>query len=236
MNLTDISILAVVPARGGSKSIPRKNLCQINGVSLVGKAACIVNSIPWINFAVISTDDEEIAEEGIKYGLSAPFKRPVELSGDTATSVDMWKHAWTESELFYGARFDISVLLEPTSPLRTVDDVKKTVLKLLSGNHSSAATVSLTPAHFTPQKTLTVEDGIIDFYHSMGSQHSLRQSIPKYYHRNGLCYAVTRDQLFNKNRIIDNETAAIVIERNVVNIDEPFELELAEWLINKNPV
>jgi CMP-N,N'-diacetyllegionaminic acid synthase len=236
MNLTDISILAVVPARGGSKSIPRKNLCQINGVSLVGKAACIVNSIPWINFAVISTDDEEIAEEGIKYGLSAPFRRPVELSGDTATSVDMWKHAWTESELFYGARFDISVLLEPTSPLRTVDDVKKTVLKLLSGNHSSAATVSLTPAHFTPQKTLTVEDGIIDFYHSMGSQHSLRQSIPKYYHRNGLCYAVTRDQLFNKNRIIDNETAAIVIERNVVNIDEPFELELAEWLINKNPV
>jgi CMP-N-acetylneuraminic acid synthetase len=148
----------------------------------------------------------------------------------------MWKHAWTESELFYGARFDISVLLEPTSPLRTVDDVKKTVLKLLNGNHSSAATVSLTPAHFTPQKTLTVENEIIDFYHSMGSQHSLRQSIPKYYHRNGLCYAVTRDQLFNKNRILDNETAAIVIERNVVNIDEPFELELAEWLINKNPV
>jgi CMP-N,N'-diacetyllegionaminic acid synthase len=234
MNLTDISILAVVPARGGSKSIPRKNLCEINGVSLVGKAASIVNSIQWINAAVISTDDEEIAAEGIKYGLSAPFRRPTEISGDTATSVDMWKHAWTESEIFYGTRFEISVLLEPTSPLRTVDDVEKTVLKLLRGNHSSAATVSLTPAHFTPQKTLTVENDIIDFYHAMGSQYSLRQTIPKYYHRNGLCYAVTRDHLFNKNRIIDNETAAVVVERNVVNIDEPFELELAEWLLKRN--
>jgi len=234
MNLTDISILAVVPARGGSKSIPRKNLCEINGVSLVGKAAGIANSIPWISVAIISTDDEEIAEEGIRYGLGAPFRRPTELSGDTATSVDMWKHAWTESELFYGTRFEISVLLEPTSPLRIVDDVEKTVLRLLSGNHSSAATVSLTPAHFTPQKTLTVENDTIDFYHTMGSQHSLRQSIPKYYHRNGLCYAVTRDHLFNNNRIIDNETAAVVVERNVVNIDELFELELAEWLINRN--
>ncbi len=76
MNLKDISILAVVPARGGSKSIPRKNLCVINGVSLIGRAAGIVKSIPWINGAVISTDDEEIAAEGIKYGLSAPFRRP----------------------------------------------------------------------------------------------------------------------------------------------------------------
>jgi len=234
MNLTDVSILAVVPARGGSKSIPRKNLCEINGVSLVGMAAAIVNSIPWLKAAVISTDDEEIAAEGIKFGLKAPFRRPDIISGDTATSVDMWKHAWTESELFYGTRFEISVLLEPTSPLRTVDDVEKTVLKLLSGNHSSAATVSPTPAHFTPQKTLTVKNDIIDFYHKMGSHHSLRQSVPKYYHRNGLCYAVTRDHLFNKDRIIDNETAAVVIERNVVNIDEYFELELAEWLINKS--
>lgn len=236
MNLKDISILAVVPARGGSKSIPRKNLCVINGVSLIGRAAGIVKSIPWINAAVISTDDEEIAAEGIKHGLSAPFRRPSEISGDTASSVDMWRHAWSEAEVFFGTRFEISVLLEPTSPLRTIGDVEKTVLKLLSGNYSSAATVSPTPAHYTPQKTLTVENDIIDFYHAMGGQHSLRQSIPKYYHRNGLCYAVTREHLFNKNLIINNETAAVVVERNVVNIDEPFELELAKWLINKDSV
>jgi len=127
----DHTILAVVPARGGSKSIPRKNLCKVCGVSLVGRAGQIASSVEWIDRQIISTDDKEIAEEAAKYGLDVPFMRPDELAGDLATSIDMWRHAWIESEKYYGKRFDISILLEPTSPLRRSEDIKKTIETLV---------------------------------------------------------------------------------------------------------
>ncbi len=229
-----LNILAVVPARGGSKSIPRKNLCSVGGVSLVGRAAETAKSLDWIDHAIISTDDEEIRDEAVAHGLEAPFLRPDELSGDRATSVDMWRHAWTASEEAFGMTFDVSVLLEPTSPLRTAEDVTRTVDTLIEGGHAAAATVSPTPAHFTPHKTLTVDDaGHIGFYLATGAQHALRQTIPPYYHRNGLCYALRRKTLVDDGHILEDGCAAVIVERPIVNIDEPFELELAEWLLSR---
>jgi CMP-N,N'-diacetyllegionaminic acid synthase len=228
------AVLAVVPARGGSKSIPRKNLKEIGGISLVGRAAMVARALPWIDAALISTDDRDILAEAERYGLDTPFLRPDDLSGDQAGSADMWRHAWIAAEKHYGRQFDISVLLEPTSPMRRPEDVDRTVRTLIETGAPAAATVSRTPAHFTPHKTLTLnEGGTIGFYLSDGARHSLRQGIPAYYHRNGLCYAVTRSHLVDHGRIIDRDAQAVVIERHVVNIDDPFELELAEWLLNR---
>jgi CMP-N,N'-diacetyllegionaminic acid synthase len=230
------TVLAVVPARGGSKSIPRKNLKMVGGVSLVGRAARIAVALPLIDAALISTDDPEIAAEAKVHGLDAPFMRPPELSGDTASSVDMWRHAWLAAEAHYGKRFDLSVLLEPTSPLRRPEDVERTLRALVDAGAPAAATVSPTPAHYTPHKTLEINDkGEIIFYLEDGARHSLRQGIPAYYHRNGLCYAVTRDHLVNKGYIIDHGAVAVVVDRHVVNIDDMFELALAEWLLQQPP-
>jgi CMP-N-acetylneuraminic acid synthetase len=232
--IDDLTILAVVPARGGSKSIPRKNLKYVGGISLVGRAAEVVGALPFIDAALISTDDLEIAAEATAHGLDAPFMRPPELSDDTATSVDMWRHAWLAAEEHYGKRFDLSVLVEPTSPLRRPDDVERTLRALIDAGAPAAATVSRTPAHYTPHKTLKINDkGEIDFYLEGGARHSLRQGIPAYYHRNGLCYAVTREHLIDEGLIIDRNAVAVVIDRHVVNIDEVFELELAEWLLER---
>ncbi|HEV7276276.1 MAG TPA: acylneuraminate cytidylyltransferase family protein [Devosiaceae bacterium] len=234
MTIRGHDVLAVVPARGGSKSIPRKNLKQVGGVSLVGRAAQVAKSVPWIDAAVISTDDQEIAAEAVRHGLDAPFLRPPELSGDTANSVDAWRHAWLSSEAHYGRRFELSILLEPTSPLRRLEDVERTVAGMLDAGAHAAATVSRTPAHYTPHKTLTVSaDGRIGFYLEGGARHSLRQGIPALYHRNGLCYAVTRRHLVEQGMIIDRDALAIIVDRHVVNIDDPFELELAEWLLDR---
>ena len=228
------TILAVVPARGGSKSIPRKNLKPIGGLSLVARAARVAKSLSMIDAALISTDDPEIVAEARAHGLDAPFMRPAELATDTATSADMWRHAWLAAEGHYGKRFDLSVLLEPTSPLRRPDDVERTVRALLQAGAPAAATVSPTPAHYTPHKTLKINDkGEIAFYLEGGAQHSLRQGIPAYYHRNGLCYAVTREHMVDHGRIIDSGAVAVVIDRPVVNIDDMFELELAEWLLER---
>jgi CMP-N-acetylneuraminic acid synthetase len=233
MVFRDNTILAVVPARGGSKAIPRKNLCLVGGLSLVARAGEVAASLPWIDARVLSTDDEEIAQEGRAHGLDVPFMRPDELAGDLATSIDMWRHAWLASEEHYGQRFDVSILLEPTSPLRRAEDLTATVTALLEGDHKAAATVSPAPAHFTPHKCLTVSDGRIGFYHAEGAKHSIRQTIPDYYFRNGICYALRRRTLMEEGTILGNDCAAVIIERPIVNIDEPFDLELAEFLLKR---
>ncbi len=229
------TVLAVVPARGGSKSIPRKNLAVLAGRSLVASAAAVCAALPWIDHAVLSTDDREIADEGRRAGLEVPFMRPDELSGDLSTSVDMWRHAWQASEQAFGMRFDASVLLEPTSPMRQPGDVERTVRVMLEGGHAAAATVSRTPAHYTPHKTLTISgEGKIGFYLPTGARHSLRQTVPPCYHRNGICYAVLRETLVDRGVILDESCHAVVIERDVVNIDDPFDLEFAEFLCRRS--
>ncbi len=227
-------ILAVVPARGGSKSIPRKNLAPLNGISLVGRAVMTACGLGWIDRVICSTDDNEIAEEAKRHGAEVPFMRPDDLSGDRASSIDMWRHAWLAAEDHYEQTFDVSVLLEPTSPMRQYEDIQRTVDALLDGPHKAAATFSPTPAHFTPHKTLTVDGGgVIGFYLPEGARHAIRQTIPAYYHRNGLCYAVRRSTLLDDRHIIEDDCLAIVVERHVVNIDEPFEMELAVWLMQR---
>jgi CMP-N-acetylneuraminic acid synthetase len=237
MSWQGLTVLAVVPARGGSKGIPRKNLQHVGGLSLVARAARVAAALDWIDVRILSTDEEEIAEEGRRHGLDVPFLRPETLSGDTSLGVDVWRHAWLAAETHYGRRFDLSVKLEPTSPLRRPEDVERTLRTLVEGGHPAAATVSPTPGHFTPHKTLTISaEGIIGFYLEGGAGYSLRQTIPKYFHRNGICYAATRQHVVEHHLIIDRDAAAVVIERPVVNIDELLDLELAGWLLEREAV
>jgi CMP-N-acetylneuraminic acid synthetase len=197
----------------------------------VGRVGDLGRALDGLDACVLSTDDPEIAEEGRKHGLDVPFLRPAGLAGDLAGSLEVWRHAWLASEDHYARRFDISILLEPTSPLRRSEDLAATVRALLDGNHKSAATVSHAPAHFTPHKCLTVAEGRVGHYHAQGAQHTTRQTIPNYYFRNGICYALRRDVALHENVIIGDDCAAVIIDRPVVNIDEPFDLELAEFLL-----
>jgi CMP-N-acetylneuraminic acid synthetase len=232
-NGRDTTVLAIVPARGGSKGVVRKNMKTVGGVSLVGRAAHLAVSLPWIDHTVVSTDDPEIRGEAVCHGAAAPFVRPPELAGDEVSSEDVWRHAWLAAEDHYHTRFDISLLLEPTSPLRIEADLTATVEALAEGGHASAATVCRSPAHFTPHKALTIDgDGRLGFHMHNGAVFSRRQAIPgAVYHRNGLCYGAVRDAVVERGEIIGADCAAVVVDRPVVNIDEPFELELAEWLL-----
>ena len=227
-------VLAVVPARGGSKGIPRKNLCQLDGLSLVGHAARTADRLPWLDRAVLSTDDEEIAAEGRRAGLKVPFMRPDELAGDMAGSIEMWQHAWLASEAHFTEKYDLSILLEPTSPMRRPEDITAVVDTLMKSGCAAAATVSRAPAHFTPHKCLTVdEEGTIGFYHDQGQRFAIRQKIPAYYFRNGICYAVRRKTLLEDAHIIEDDCRAVVIDRQIVNIDHLHDLEYAEFLMQR---
>ncbi|MDH3738303.1 MAG: acylneuraminate cytidylyltransferase family protein [Alphaproteobacteria bacterium] len=229
----DLAVLAVVPARGGSKGIPRKNLQTVGGLSLVGRATHLAASLAWIDETIVSTDDAEILNEAVGHGAAAPFLRPAKLSGDEANSEDVWRHAWLAAEEHYERRFDVSLLLEPTSPLRTQADLIATMTALTKDGFASAATVSRSAAHYTPHKALTIDgDGRLGFHMHNGAAFSRRQAIPgAVYHRNGLCYAATRAAVVDRGEIVGTACAAVIVDRPVVNIDDAFELELAEWLL-----
>ncbi len=228
-------ILVVVPARGGSKGIPRKNLRTVGDKSLVAHAASIAAQMKFADATILSTDDPEIASEGKRFGLEVPFLRPENLSNDMASSIDVWKHAWLAAEKIYKYKFDLSILLEPTSPLRRLIDIERALDGLINSDVDCSFTVSPTPAHYTPEKALKVSsNNRIDFYLPADQTKTIRQMIPSYVHRNGICYVVRRRHLIEEGRIVSKGSLPILITRSVVNIDEPYELELANWLYERD--
>jgi len=234
MTRSGLRILVVVPARGGSKGIPRKNLRVVGDRSLVAHAATIAASIEFADAAILSTDDPEIAAEGQRFGLEVPFLRPADLSTDLASTVDVWRHAWLAVERLYAQTFDLSILLEPTSPLRHLNDIECALDGLLNSDAGCCFTVSPTPAHYTPEKALRMRsDQRIDFYLPPVQAQANRQLIPSYFHRNGICYVVRRRHLIDKRLIVTPGSVPILIERPVVNIDDPYELDLANWLYER---
>lgn len=230
MTMDGLSVLAVVPARGGSKGIPRKNLMQVAGYSLVARAAMVAQKLPWLDAAVLSTDDEEIAEEGRRYGLATPFMRPAELASDIATGVAAWRHAWLASERHFERQFDCSVLLQPTSPLRRPEHVERTLRVMIDEGWMAAATVSSVPGHYVPEKLVRLDEaGAIAFVHPDGARHSNRQSAARYFARNGICYAARRMAVIDRLEIVERDCAGVLVEEFSPNIDEPIDLKIADW-------
>jgi CMP-N-acetylneuraminic acid synthetase len=181
---------------------------------------------------VLSTDDEEIAAEGLVAGIDVPSLRPEELATDLASGYSVWRHAHLDAEARAARAFDISILIQPTSPFRTVADVEACVDLVIGGEFDSAVTVSPNPAHFAPEKTMTLtRSGGVKPYLPSNQFQPTRQLIPSYYHLNGVCYAARRDVLLDHKHIfLSDRTGAVVIDRHLVNIDDPFDLKLARWL------
>jgi len=229
-----LSVLAVVPARGGSKGIPEKNLRKVGGRTLIEHAARTAAALGWIDRAVLSTDDEKIAQEGRRSGLDVPFLRPSELAGDLSPTVEAWRHAWLASEEHYGSHFDISLLLQPTTPLRRPEHVELTVRAMVEGGHRAAATVSRVPGHYVPEKIVKLgDDGCLVFCTEQSNRQTARQASPAYYFRNGICYSATRKAVVQELEVADRDCIGVVIDEPIANIDEPIELEWAEFLARR---
>ena len=224
-------VLAVIPARGGSKGVPRKNLARLGGSSLVARAISHAQALPWIDLVVLTTDDLELAEEGRRAGIEVPSLRPQELATDVASGFDVWRHAHLEAEDRTGSPFELSILLQPTSPFRQPRDIETCVALLLGSEFGVVTTISPTPSHYTPEKTMVMQDsGRVEPYLAAAGFQATRQLIPNYHHLNGAVYAARRQALMERDGIFDGATGAVVIDRTMVNIDEPLDLEWAQWL------
>ncbi len=224
-------VLAVVPARGGSKGIKLKNLQSLAGTPLVGLVGEVAKQCPSIDRAVVSTDHAEIAAVARQYGLDVPFMRPVALSGDQIADLPVLRHALLATEADDGARYDVVVMLQPTSPFRRAEYVEQCLRDLVNKDLDAVWTVSQTDSKEHPLKQLVIRDGLLGYYDPRGADIITRQQLDPVYHRNGVAYALVRDVLIEENRsLLPQRAGAVVIDEPMVNIDTATDLELAECL------
>jgi CMP-N-acetylneuraminic acid synthetase len=231
--IADQRVLAVCPARGGSKGIPLKNLKAFLGVPLVARVGELVGECPSIDRAVVSTDHEEIAAVARAAGLDAPFRRTEALSGDRVADAPVLAHALEETERIDGVQYDIVVMLQPTSPLREPAHVEQTIRALAEGDWDAVWTVSETDSKNHPLKQLTIEEGRLDYYDPSGAQIIARQQLATVYHRNGVAYAIRRACLMGTGGIKGERTGAVVIRGTMISIDTVWDLKLAEFVARR---
>jgi CMP-N,N'-diacetyllegionaminic acid synthase len=227
-------ILVVVPARGGSKGIPLKNLQSLAGAPLVAHAARAAAAVDCIDRAVVSTDHPAIRAAAMAAGLEAPFLRPASLSGDRIGDIEVLAHALQATEAATGEHFDVVLMLQPTSPLRDPGQVRAVLAKLVDEALDSVWTVSATDSKFHPLKQLCLdENGALSLWDPRGAAIVARQQLTTVYHRNGVAYALTRHCLLVQRSLLGMRAGAIVIEGPVANIDTAADLAHAESLLAK---
>jgi CMP-N-acetylneuraminic acid synthetase len=229
--LAGLRILVVVPARGGSKGVPRKNLRAVAGVPLVARVGQLVSELQLVDRAVVSTDDDEIAAVAEQAGLDAPFRRPRELSGDRIGDLDVLSHALARVEEFDGVRYDVVLMLQPTSPLRRVEHVVAVLEKLVQGGFDAVWTVGRTDLKYHPHKQLLLDGDRLSFYDPAGSEVIARQQLTPVFHRNGAAYAITRECLLSQKSILGKNASALVLDEPMPSIDTLTDFEEVEALL-----
>jgi len=219
-------VLCIIPARGGSKRLPGKNIKLLNGVPLTGYAIRAAKGSKYIDRVIVSTDSEEIARVAREYGAEVPFMRPVELATDTTPTLPVLQHAVKFFEE-KGERFDLIVLIQPTVPGVEVSDVDATIERLVKTVMHSAITIC--PIIDPPEWMYRI-DAECRLQKYVDSPASRGQDLEKLYRINGAVYVTERDTLMKESKIIDNASCAGVLmqrERSV-DIDTAFDFSVAE--------
>lgn len=230
-------VLGIVPARGGSKGIPRKNITLLAGQPLLAYTALAALSAKRLERVVLSTEDEEIAAVGRQWGLDVPFMRPAELARDDTPGIVVLQHVVRELEL-QGHSFDAIFTLQPTNPLRRTEDIDGAI-ELLERTHADSVIsfVDVGEKHPARMKYVDVDGRVIDPPFAEEVEGQRRQELSKLYLREGSIYLTRRDVLMRENSLKGRDCRAwLIASDRACNIDEPFDLMLAELLLRHHGI
>ena len=223
-------ILAIIPARSGSKGLVDKNIKKLNGKPLIAYTIEATKKSNIFDQIIVTTDSEEYATISRQYGAEVPFLRPSKLSLDNTSSMDVIIHVLDELKK-QGKVYDCFMLLQPTSPLRTKDDILNSVKMMFDKNANSIVSVCEVDHNPLWSNTLDQTLSLDEFIKEDGNIR--RQELPTYYRLNGAIY------LSNTNSFLENKTfykksfAYIMSKQNSVDIDDELDFKLAELISKK---
>ncbi|GAA3391771.1 acylneuraminate cytidylyltransferase [Streptomyces roseoviridis] len=228
MPTTPPTVLAVIPARGGSKGVPAKNLAPVAGIPLVGRAVRACLAAPRVTDVVVSTDDPAIAETARAFGAQA-VQRPAGLSGDTATSESAVRHALDAFEAASGRAADVVLLVQCTSPFLTAEEVDATAARIVSGEADTAFTAA--PTHgFLWKENPGGADGATGVNHDKAHRPRRQDREPEYL-ETGAVYAMAADGFRTHGHRFFGRTALVVTDpARALEIDDPHDLARARAL------
>ncbi len=224
-------VLALIPARGGSKGVPRKNLAPLGGRPLIAWTIEAALASTCIDRLILSSDDAEIIAAARAAGCEAPFVRPAELAGDTARSVDVIHHAMAWAEDADPQPYDYLVLLQPTSPLRIAADIDACI-RVCQGSGAPAAVTVAEPAE-TPYWTYRRDpEGRLAPLLPLSPQPTRRQDLPQAFQINGAVYVARWDFMRTAESFLVPDTRGVEmpLERSI-DIDTPLDLRYAELVV-----
>jgi CMP-N,N'-diacetyllegionaminic acid synthase len=228
--------LGVIPARGGSKGLPGKNVRPLAGLPLIAHSILFSSMCPEIDRTVISTDSEEIARVARKHGGEVPFMRPAELALDDTPGLAVVQHAIREVEKQEGRGYDEVVLLQPTNPARLPEDLTRS-LALLDRDPDAVGVIAVSEPHFNPRWVCVEErDGRMARAFPNLPTYATRQQVPKMYRINGVLYLWRRDYILEATDVLsdaEHHRMLIVPEERAVDIDQLHDLQMAELLIRE---
>lgn len=219
-------ILAIIPARGGSKGLPRKNIRQLNGKPLICYAIDEAMKSKFIGRIIVTTDDSEIAEISKKAGAEVII-RPPALAQDESLVIDAIFHVL---DTINGEKPDFIVLLQPTSPLREARDIDRAIQLFLGGLCDSL--MSVCPAEHSPYWYFNIKNGLLAPLFDKRFMETRRQELPPAYRPNGAIYIITPEILKKYKSFYCNKTLAFVMTvRSSIDIDEEIDFQIAEQLM-----
>ena len=228
-----MNILGLIPARGGSKTIPRKNIISLYGKPLLAYTCKAALGSQKLTRVILNTDDQEIAEAGRQYGVETPFIRPVDLAGDETPILPVIKNTieWLEEvEDFFT---DMVVLLQPTSPLRTSTHIDTALSLFLDSDADTLVSIQEVPHQNKPVSLMQVDDqGYLRPYQE-GEMLLRRQDKPQVYARNGPAILITLRSVLDSGRIYGNKVLPYKMGKlESIDIDDENDLALVEALLH----
>lgn len=227
-----LKVLGLIPARGGSKGVPHKNIRLLCGKPLLQYTAAAALAAKGLAQVVLSTEDEEIAEVGRFCGLHVPFMRPPELAEDQTPMLPVVQHAltWFEKR---GQQFDAVCLLQPTNPLRTAAVIDGCIALLEKSHADAAVTVLAVPAEHNPHWVYFKDEaGALRLSTGEAMPISRRQDLPEAFHREGSVYVSRRDVVMEEHSLYGKRVVGYQMNgEQSVNIDTLSDWQRAEKLL-----
>ena len=231
MSPEPLTVLGLIPARGGSKGVPGKNVRPLAGHTLLEYTARAARESGVLDRVILSTDSAEIADAGRRAGLEVPFMRPATLAADDTPMVPVIEHALAVVSRS-GWSPDIVVLLQPTSPLRRPDHIRDAIAMLRDTGADSVVTVVEVPRHLSPDYVMRIEGGRLTPFLPDGARVTRRQDARAAYSRDGTVYAFRRATIERTGSIYGEDCRPLLIDAcDSLSIDSPEDWDEAERLL-----
>lgn len=223
-------MIAIIPARGGSKGLPGKNIKLLNGLPIIAYTITAALNSKHISKVIVNTDDVEIAEVAKQYGAEIPFMRPSHLATDTALATDVLKHSVIELEKLGNREVGEIILLQPTSPLRTTEDIDNAI-ELYRNKNADSVISYCKEAHPIRWHKYVTED--LKFKDIFDAKLTNRQDEKPTYYPNGAIYILKKELIEQGKYYTPNSYAYIMPHNRSVDIDTIDDFNYAEFLMIK---